>query len=225
MTRTTNARIAGFTFLLYIVAGIASLLLFGRATSGSDVAAKLATLAQHSTEISAVVILGLIQSFSALVLGVTLWSITRDEDADLAMLGLVCRSAEGIIGGVSISGSPALLALAKAQPIDTAAGAATHTLAAYLLRDDVALSATFFAVGSTLFCYLLLRGRMIPASLAWIGVVASIILVVGLPLRLAGLVGGTVASLMWLPMLAFEVPVAVWFLTKGVQVPRRALGS
>ena len=220
MTRTTNARIAGFTFLLYIIAGIASLILFGRATSGTGIAARLATLAQHSSEISIVVILGLVQSFSALVLAVTLWAITRDEDPDLAMFGLTCRAAEGIIGGVSISGSPALLALAKSQPIDATAGAAAQTLAAYLLRDDVALSATFFAVGSTLFCYLLLRGRMIPSSLAWLGVVASVILVVGLPLRLAGLLGGTVASLMWLPMLAFEVPVAVWFLTKGVNARR-----
>ena len=216
MTRTTNARIAGFTFLLYIVAGIASLILFRRATSGNEIAARLATLAQHPNEISIIVILGLVQSFSALTLGATLWAITRDEDADLAMLGLTCRAAEGIIGATSISGTLALLALAKSQPNDAAA----HTLAAYLLRDDVALSATFFAVGSTLFAYLLLRGRMIPISLAWIGVVASVILVVGLPLRLAGLLGGTVASLMWLPMLAFEVPVAVWLLAKGVNAPR-----
>jgi len=220
MTRTTNARIAGFTFLLYIVAGIASLILFRRATGGNEIPARLATLAQHSSDISAIVILGLIQSFSALTLGVTLWALTRDEDADLAMLGLGCRAAEGIIGAMSISGTLALVALAKSNPIDAAAGAATNTLAAYLLRDDVALSATFFAVGSTLFAYLLLRGRMIPISLAWIGVVASVILVVGLPLRLAGLLGGTVASLMWLPMLAFEVPVAVWLLTKGVSAPR-----
>lgn len=222
MTRTTNARIAGFTFLLYIVAGIASLLLFRRATSGNGIPARLATLAQHTTEISAVVILGLIQSFSALVLGVTLWAITREEDADLAMFGLVCRAAEGIIGGLSISGTLALLSLAKSPATDATASASAHTLAAYLLRDDVALTATFFAVGSTAFAYLLLRGRMIPVSLAWIGVVASVILVVGLPLRLAGLLHGTIASVMWLPMLAFEVPVAVWFLTKGVkESPRR----
>jgi len=219
MTRTTNARIAGFTFLLYIVAGIASLILFRRAASGNEIAARLATLAQHPNDISIIVILGLVQSFSALTLAVTLWAITRDEDADLAMLGLTCRAAEGIIGAMSISGTLALLALAKSQPTDATA-AATHALAAYLLRDDVAVSATFFAVGSTLFAYLLLRGRMIPISLAWIGVVASVVLVVGLPLRLAGWLGGAVASLMWLPMLAFEVPVAVWFLAKGVNTPR-----
>jgi len=34
MTRTTNARIAGFTFLVYIAAGITSMVLFTRASRG-----------------------------------------------------------------------------------------------------------------------------------------------------------------------------------------------
>ncbi len=42
MTRTTNARIAGFTFLFYIAAGIASMVLFGRATGSEGIAAQLA---------------------------------------------------------------------------------------------------------------------------------------------------------------------------------------
>ena len=78
------------------------------------------------------------------------------------------------------------------------------------------LTATFFAVGSTAFAYLLLRGRMIPVPLAWLGVVASAVLVVGLPLQLAGWVHGPITSVMWLPMLAFEVPLGLWLLTKGV---------
>ncbi|MBM3277217.1 MAG: hypothetical protein FJY95_03940 [Candidatus Handelsmanbacteria bacterium] len=37
MTSRGNARIAGFTFLLYIAAGIASMVLFGQATGGEGV--------------------------------------------------------------------------------------------------------------------------------------------------------------------------------------------
>jgi hypothetical protein len=84
----------------------------------------------------------------------------------------------------------------------------------------MALTATFFAVGSTLFSYLLLKGRLIPIPLAWLGVIASVLLVVGLPLQLAGFLGGPVVSYMWLPMLAFEIPLALWLLiNKGVAVP------
>ena len=80
----------------------------------------------------------------------------------------------------------------------------------------MAVTATFFAVGSTLFSYLLLRGRMIPIALAWLGVVASVLLVIGLPLQAAGFLSGPIAKIMWLPMLAFEVPLGLWFITKGV---------
>jgi hypothetical protein len=179
-TRTTEtshliyARVAGFTFLFYIAAGITSLALAGRT---------------NVTEV-----LGLLQNFSALVLGVTLYMITREQGPALALLALTCRVVEAIHGEAPI----------------------------------------FFAVSSMLFCWLLLRGRMIPVPLAWLGVLGSVLLVVILPLQLAGLVGGPMAWsasitwLVWLPMLVFEVALALWLLIKGVNVEqwsKRALES
>lgn len=216
MTRTTNARIAGFTLLFYIAAGIASLVLFGGATSGEGIAAKLASIAQHESDVRITVLLDLLQCFSALVLAVTLYAITREQDPDLAMLALTCRVGEGVIGAIGIPGTLGLLWLATAAGASAPDTAAAHALGAFLLRGNVALTATFFAVGSTLFSYLLLRGRMIPIPLAWLGVVASALLVVNLPLQLAGFLRGPLTSFMWLPMVAFEVPLALWLLIKGV---------
>jgi hypothetical protein len=102
MTRTTNARIAGFTFLFYIAVGITSMILLGRATSGEGIAAKLASIAQHETHVRVVVLLTLLMSFSAIGLGVTLWAITREQDPDLAMLAMTCRVVEGVNGASSI---------------------------------------------------------------------------------------------------------------------------
>jgi hypothetical protein len=51
--------------------------------------------------------------------------------------------------------------------------------------------------------------------------VASVLLVVGLPLQLAGFLRGPVTSLMWLPMLAFEAPLALCLPMKGVPMPAR----
>jgi hypothetical protein len=225
MTPGANARIAGITFLVYIAAGITSLVLFRRAVAGEDIAARLAGIAAHASDVGVLVILGLVQSFSAIVLAVTLWAITRDQDHDLAMLGLVCRAGEGVIAGLSIPVMLALFWLATASGPDAPDPAAAQALAAYLLRDDVALTATFFAVGSTAFAYLLLRGRLIPVPLAWLGVGASVLLVIGLPLRLAGWLDDPIASLIWLPMLAFEVPLAMWLITRGVAAAASQPGS
>ncbi len=49
MTRTTNARIAGFTFLFYIAVAFPSMVLFGRATSGEGIAATRASLSTRQT--------------------------------------------------------------------------------------------------------------------------------------------------------------------------------
>ena len=165
MTLRTNARVAGFTFWIYFAAGIASMLLAGSAP--------------------AIALLALVSSFSALVLAVTLYAITREQDRDLAMLGMMCRVVEAAPGHGEI----------------------------------------YFAVGSTIFSWLLLRGRMIPVALASLGVIASALLVVLLPLQIAGFFGGPrnwsspVTWAVWLPLLVFELTFAVWLILKGVAAP------
>ena len=165
MTRRANARIAGFTFLIYIVVGLSSLALPSTAPAAA--------------------LVPVLTSFSALVLGVTLYAITRGQDRDLAMLALVCRVIEAVPGEGTI----------------------------------------FFAVGSLLFCWLLLRGRMIPVVLAWLGVVASALVVAFLPLQIVGYFGGLgswkspVTWCVWLPLLVFEVSLALWLIIKGVAEP------
>ena len=162
----TYARVTGFTFLFYIAAGISSMAL----PNQSQVAD----------------LLNLLLNFSAIVLGVTLFMITREQGLGLALLALTCRVMEAV-----------------------------HSE-----------SAIFFAAGSTLFCLLLLRGRLIPVVLAWLGVVSSVLLVVILPLQLAGLFGGSmnwsasITWIVWLPMLVFEVAFSLWLIIKGVAVSK-----
>jgi hypothetical protein len=162
------ARVAGFTFLFYIVAGISSLAL-GSQSQLTD-------------------LLSLLQSFSALALGVTLYALTREQGPVLALFALTCRIAEAIQYGES---------------------------------------AIYFAVSSLIFSWLLLRGHSIPAVLAQLGIAASALLVVILPLQLAGLFGGSmswgasVTWLVWLPMLIFEVTFALWLMIKGIYINPR----
>jgi hypothetical protein len=222
MTRRTNARIAGFTFLFYIAVALTGMVLSNRATSGEGTAAKLAGIAQHASDVRVAVVLDLLGCFCALVLAVTLYSITRDQDPDLAMLAMTCRVAEGVIDAVSLPRPLGQLWLATAAGENAPDPAAANALAAFLLKlPDLMLGAIFFAVGSLLFSYLLLRGRMVPVALAWLGVLASILAVVVAPLDFVGILRGPITKLVWLPMLAFEVPLGLWLLIKGVAMPPR----
>jgi hypothetical protein len=219
MTRTTNARVAGATFLLYIAIAFPATILFDRATSGQGAAAKLAGIAQHAADVRLTAVLSLLSCFAALVLGVTLYRITRDADRDLAMLAMACRVGEGVIIGISVPATLGLLWLATAAGAHAPDAAAAGVLGMLLLEvgaRNTIVAATFFAVGSTLFSYLFLRGRVVPVPLAWLGIVASALLVVGLPAQLAGFLAGPAGLFMWLPALVFEVTLAVWLLIKGV---------
>jgi hypothetical protein len=222
MTRTTNARIAGFTLLFYIAVGITQMVL-GNATSADGTAARLALIAQHASQVRVNIMLSLLTCVTALVLAMALYAITRDEDRDLAVLALSFRVGEGILGAIAPMATLGLLWLgtAGAGP-DAPDAAAADALGTFLLKVrgwNTTIAATLFAVGSTLFSWLLLRGRMIPVPLAWLGVVASVLLAVGLPLQLAGFLAGPVTQLMWLPMAAFEIPLGLWLLIKGVATP------
>src|SRR5258708_25254685 len=69
-------------------------------------AAKLARIGEYARDVRLTILITLLESFSALVLAVTLYGITRDQDHELAMLGLVCRVAEGVLGSLNIPGLP-----------------------------------------------------------------------------------------------------------------------
>jgi hypothetical protein len=224
MTSTTNARIAGSTFLLYIVFGVTEMVISGRASGGEGTAGKLASMAQHATDLRVSAVLGLLTGFVALALAVALYALTRDEDRDLALLALVCRVGEGLIAGIFLPSTLGLLlVVAPAAAGNTPEAAAASMLGAFLLavkRWTPVSAATFFAVGSTISCWLLLSGRMIPRALAWLGVAASVLLVVALPLQVAGFFSGAATQLVWIPMAAFEIPLALWLLIRGVAPPR-----
>ena len=221
MTRTTSARVAGFTYLFYAAIGICSDVLMRQARGVGGDAAQLASIGQHATNVRLTIVITLLECLSALVLAVTLYAITRGVDHELAMLGLVCRVAEGVLG--SINNIPAYLGLLWLARSGVGTGGpdipTTNALRAFLLMPgtSVPLGAMFFAVGSLIFSYLFLRGRMVPVAIAWLGVFASGLLVAVLPLELAGFSTGPLTGyFLWLPALVFQIVLALWLLIKGV---------
>ncbi|HET6948323.1 MAG TPA: DUF4386 domain-containing protein [bacterium] len=227
MTPRTNARLAGTMFLVYIATGITSMVVFRQATGGAEgTAATLASLVEHAPLVRLTALLSLLTFFDAVVLGLALYGLTRDEDHDLALLALLCRVAEGVFGATGAVETLKLLSLATAA--GAAPDAATIALGGLLLDPrnlSVAVAGTCFAVGSTIFCWLFVRSRSIPVGLAWLGVAGSLLVLVALPLRMVGYLDGTAAFLLWTPIGVFEVTLALWLLIKGVKPAGRGAGA
>ena len=224
MSRRASARVAGFAFLVYIVVAMTGMALSRQAGGEQDPSAKLATIAAHAGALRVAVLLDVLSCACALVLAVTLYVITRDEDPNLSLMVLVFRTAEGVIGAVSLQRSFGRIWLATASGPTAPDPASASALAAVLLKTpswSFHLAGWFFSVGSLVFAYLLLRGRIVPTVLAWIGVVGSILTVVGLPLQMAELIHSPVTDVMWIPLLLFEVPLGFWLIVKGAAMPQR----
>jgi len=217
MTLRTNARVAGFVLLLYIATAISSMIMLPVTGGAVETATKLANIAKHVSLVRVDIFLTLLQAAFALVLAVTFYALTRRVEQELAMIALCCRVTEGVIIVISTFKSFALLSVAT----DDVDNVASNTIAGLLLKTEgwiMLSSGTCFALGSTIYCYLLLRGRSIPSPLAWLGVVASTLLLVVVPLQLAGFIKASL-TFIWIPMLLFEVALAGWLLVKGAAIP------
>lgn len=225
MTLKTNARFAGFAFIIYIAIGITSLVLGNRMFAGAEgTNAKLAAIAQNPMISQIIVLLTLIMALCALVLAVTIYALTRDWDRDLAMIAMLCRVGEGIIAVLAPVVTLGLLWIAtNASSIPNASQ--ENTLAAYLFKIESltgTVAAICFSMGSMIYTYIFLRSRTIPKWLAWLGVFASAVLIIVLPLQLASFIkDGLLTQLIWIPMLVFELTFAVWLIVKGVTVSVR----
>lgn len=198
MSRLSSARVAGFTFLLYIAAGLLAMNLEAAAPR-------------------AAALLTLLGAMCAVVLAVTLFALTRVQDNELALLAFGFRVVEGVLGAVFISAKLAMLSAAGLADASADVLPVVETLVRRASRWNTVVGATFFAVASTLMSYLFLAGRMIPRWLALLGLAASLLLLAGLPLQLAGAVAGQVTLMVWLPMALFEVVLGAWLLIRGVR--------
>jgi hypothetical protein len=85
------------------------------------------------------------------------------------------------------------------------------------------VAAAFFAVGSTIFSCLLLRGRMVPTWLAGLGVGGSALAAVAMPLQILDLYEGITTQVIWIPVAIFEIVLAGWLIMKGVKPPEGVL--
>jgi hypothetical protein len=221
MTRRNSARAAGAAFLLYIVFALTDMFVTRSATEGADTAARLANIAAHANNMRASILLTIASGLCAFTLACTLYRLTRDADQDMAALGLAGRSVEGALNAIAAIGAALLLWLGTtgATAMDASPRVAIAATIFKFGSTNTSLGSWCVSLGSTGFAVALLRGRIIPRWLAWVGVVGSVMLVIGLPLRLVGWLPSGIASAMWAPVAVFELTVAPWFIIKGAREP------
>jgi len=117
-------------------------------------------------------LLDLLQIVCAAVLAATLFQLVKTVDPTIALLAMLFRLGEGLLGFFPLLDKLELVRLAT-----TPSAGATQAMSNPALVDEIlhrptnGFSEFCFVVGGFLFAYLFLRGRLIPRLLGWIGVI------------------------------------------------------
>jgi hypothetical protein len=219
------ARTAGVAYLLIIALGV---IVEGFVTSilvvDGEPAVTAANIEAHLTLFRGGSFAVLVLYALVLLLALALYEVLRTVDRGVALVGLLFRSAEGIVGLTTV-----LTSLVVLQLLDGPGGSAIdpeerYPLAALFLDVRTAgLDIVLFliGIGGTAFCYLLYRSRYVPRWLAAWGI--------GTYLSMLGL--ATMSLLLpdhpsWLEAILygagtlFEVLAGLWLTIKGIDIER-----
>lgn len=221
-SRRRHARVAGLAYILIIV--VAALSVNGvdaRLIVPGDPAATAGNLLAHAALFRAGTAGVLAMYAGVLVLAWALYVVLRPVSRGLALLALLFRAGEAVLGGASVLISVMLLLLVTGGG-DAAALApdALHALVGLFVGARAAaldIVLVFVGVGGTIYCWLFLVSRCIPWPLAAWGVFSY-----GSMLALA------FVSLLWPDHPAtpeavlygagalFELAIGLWLLIRGV---------
>jgi hypothetical protein len=216
------ARLAGFLYLAIIVSSLLSLLLVeGRLVVDGDWAATTQRIAADQTLFRAGLVYDLVMFASVIALAWALFVLLRGVDRNRALLALLWRMAEGVVGAVTVLLGALVVLLVGSQDAEatlepTQLHAMVHALlTAREIGFDVAVF--FLSLGTIVYCRLLYRSRYVPRMLAGLGIVAFVLMLVGtaVGLLLPQLKDLTMAS--WAPGIVFEATIGVWLLLNGIR--------
>src|SRR5262249_12312862 len=156
----------GFAFLFLIATVLASGTLWRGVRTTKGISDTLVSVSENSSEIRLSLLLSIVASITTLILAAMLYAIVAHQDRNLAILALSCRAVEAGLYGVGMLATLALLSLSQGSSNDASS---VHALADQFMDarwTSTNIGAIFFAAGSTVYSYLLLKARSIPVPLS-----------------------------------------------------------
>jgi hypothetical protein len=227
------ARVAGFIYLFAMALSILSQMIIpDRIVVSGDAAATARNIVSFEGTFRLGIAIDVVIFVSDVVIAWAFYELLRSVDRSLALLGAFLRVADGAILAVTaFSGLITLRLLSGADylqaiPLNQLQGLARLFIS--VRGSGFYVGFVFLGLGSAVFAYLLLRSRYVPRALAGWGVFASLVLAIGsLAVILSPWFAANAAMIYMVPMFFYEVPLGLWFLIKGVEVPatRHALAG
>jgi Domain of unknown function (DUF4386) len=158
---------------------------------------------------------------SVVALAWALFVMLRGIDRNRALLALLWRMVEAVIGAVTVLLGVLVVLLVDSEGMRAAfEPAQLHSLVDVLLTArtigyDVTIF--FLSLGTIVYCGLLYESRYVPRVLAGLGIVSFVLMPVGTVVSLLLPQYKDLAMATWAPGIVFEVVIGVWLLLNGVR--------
>ena len=216
------ARVAGLAYIVVILLGIFSVSYIDSyiIVPGND-ASTLNNIITNEFRFRIGVVSEIVMYVLVVLLSLTLYVVLKSVDKNLALLALLMRLGEAIIGGsvVVLSGFVPLLLLKheaafEAQQLQSLVGL-------FLDVRNVGLDVVliFIGTGGTLFLYLFFKSKYIPRILSIWGMFTYLsMLILAITSMLVTDLSETIKMAFFAPGGLFEIVIGLWLLTKGVNV-------
>jgi len=189
-----------------------------------DVAATARNLVTSEGLFRAGIVIDILIFVSDVVIAWAFYELLKPVDDGLARLGAFLRVADAaILAAVTLNGWVSVRLLSGADYLQAIGPQQLQGLARLFMgmrSTGLSIGFVFLGAGSTVFAYLLFKSRYVPRVLAGWGMFASPLLALGsLATLLYPWFAGKPSMASMAPMFFYEVPLGLWFLVKGVEVP------
>ena len=223
------ARVAGSAYIAVILLGIfgVSYIDTNLVVPGNDEATVHNILA-NELRFRFSILSEIVMYVLVVLLSMALYAVLKPVNKNLALLALLWRLGEAIIGGGAaiLGGLVPLLLLNHQAEFETAQ---LRSLAGVFLQVrnaglDVVL--IFIGVGGTLFCYLFFHSKYIPRIVSAWGMFTylSMLLLAAASILMPD-ISDEVKMVFYVPGGLFEIIIGLWLLVKGINVEYRDLHS
>lgn len=217
-------RVAGLAYLLIIVTSMLAVIFIElRLVVPGDVAATISNITANESLYRLGAAYDLLMFASVVVLAVALYAVLKTVSRNLALLALLWRLGEAIVGIVTVLASLVILHLLSGGGHSTVPEMEqVRGLVGLLLNVRAAgltVLTAFLCLGTIIFCYLFFKSRYVPRALAVWGMAACLLM---LAVAFAGILvrdlPRMVETACVMPVALFEAVIGLWLLFKGIAI-------
>jgi hypothetical protein len=218
------AKVAGLAYVLIILLSMLKLIFVGKLIVPGNDAATTNNIMANELLFRIGVANDTLMFVLVVVLSLALYVILKTVNKNLALLALLMRFGEGIIGGVVtlLGGLIPLLLLNGETEFETEQLQALIGLFLDVQTAGLNIVIIFMGLGGIVFCYLFLKSKYIPRVLAAWGILTYLtMLILSFVNILLPNLPEMIAVALYTPGALFEVIIGLWLLFKGVNVQQR----